>query len=190
MRHMISKVALAAAIFSGVFNSASAAVQNLDLIGDTTAFHSTTVLGNFDDFYTFSIAPEDKLAAFLTSTVSFNETSGAKGLDIRLYNGTLTSVDGTTPPPISSASTVGTVLDGPSIHTTVVSTANLMAGASYTLRVNGVSFTPSAYVGLITLTDLPPDSPMPAVPEPETYAMLVAGLGMMGFIARRRQKRS
>lgn len=28
-----------------------------------------------------------------------------------------------------------------------------------------------------------------AVPEPETYAMLIAGLGMVGFMARRRQSR-
>lgn len=27
------------------------------------------------------------------------------------------------------------------------------------------------------------------VPEPETYAMLIAGLGLMGFVARRRQKK-
>jgi hypothetical protein len=27
-----------------------------------------------------------------------------------------------------------------------------------------------------------------AVPEPETYAMLIAGLGMLGFIGRRRQR--
>jgi len=27
-----------------------------------------------------------------------------------------------------------------------------------------------------------------AVPEPETYAMFLAGLGAMGFVARRRQK--
>jgi len=30
-------------------------------------------------------------------------------------------------------------------------------------------------------------SPLAAVPEPETYAMLLAGLGVMGFIARRRK---
>jgi hypothetical protein len=29
-----------------------------------------------------------------------------------------------------------------------------------------------------------------AIPEPETYAMLLAGLGLMGFVARRRQKAS
>jgi hypothetical protein len=30
-------------------------------------------------------------------------------------------------------------------------------------------------------------SPMAAVPEPETYAMLIAGLGLLGFMARRRK---
>jgi hypothetical protein len=29
--------------------------------------------------------------------------------------------------------------------------------------------------------------PTPAVPEPETYAMLLAGLGLVGFVARRRR---
>jgi hypothetical protein len=29
---------------------------------------------------------------------------------------------------------------------------------------------------------------MGAVPEPETYAMFMTGLGLMGFIARRRKK--
>ena len=28
---------------------------------------------------------------------------------------------------------------------------------------------------------------MEAVPEPETYAMLLAGLGMVGYLARRRK---
>nr|WP_267876105.1 PEP-CTERM sorting domain-containing protein [Duganella margarita] len=30
----------------------------------------------------------------------------------------------------------------------------------------------------------------PPVPEPETYAMLLAGLGLMGDATRRRQKRA
>ena len=33
-------------------------------------------------------------------------------------------------------------------------------------------------------------SAVPSVPEPETYAMLVAGLGLMGFVARRRAKKA
>ena len=30
-------------------------------------------------------------------------------------------------------------------------------------------------------------SPTPAIPEPETYAMMLAGLGLMGFVVRRRR---
>ena len=30
---------------------------------------------------------------------------------------------------------------------------------------------------------------IPAIPEPETYAMLLAGLGLMGFVARRRSRK-
>ena len=29
--------------------------------------------------------------------------------------------------------------------------------------------------------------PLALIPEPETYAMLLAGLGLLGFIARRRK---
>ncbi|MBI1989245.1 MAG: PEP-CTERM sorting domain-containing protein, partial [Betaproteobacteria bacterium] len=28
-----------------------------------------------------------------------------------------------------------------------------------------------------------------AIPEPETYAMMLAGLGLMGFVARRRRQK-
>ena len=29
---------------------------------------------------------------------------------------------------------------------------------------------------------------VPAIPEPETYALMMAGLGAMGFVARRRKQ--
>jgi len=37
---------------------------------------------------------------------------------------------------------------------------------------------------------VPAGGPPTAVPEPETYAMLLAGLGMMGFVARRRKNKT
>ena len=41
--------------------------------------------------------------------------------------------------------------------------------------------------GRIVLTDVPGFAS--AVPEPETYAMLLAGLGLIGFAARRKNGR-
>ena len=34
------------------------------------------------------------------------------------------------------------------------------------------------------------DGTLAPVPEPETYAMMLAGLGMLGFMARRRRKQA
>jgi hypothetical protein len=33
----------------------------------------------------------------------------------------------------------------------------------------------------------PGSTPVPAIPEPETYSLMIAGLGLLGFIARRRR---
>jgi hypothetical protein len=32
-------------------------------------------------------------------------------------------------------------------------------------------------------------NPVAAIPEPETYAMLLAGLGLLGFMAKRRKQK-
>ena len=53
---------------------------------------------------------------------------------------------------------------------------------SYSLNIAGHEISaslPGAYSGNVTTTSLP-------VPEPEIYAMLLAGLGLIGFSARRR----
>jgi hypothetical protein len=49
---------------------------------------------------------------------------------------------------------------------------------TYALRLTGVTLaTGGSYGGTVAVT---------AVPEPESYALFLAGLGLMGFIARRR----
>jgi len=53
-----------------------------------------------------------------------------------------------------------------------------LAAGSYFYGVSGTGF-----AGAYTLT-----STVAAVPEPETYAMLAAGLGIIGFVASRRRR--
>lgn len=61
---------------------------------------------------------------------------------------------------------------------------------NFYLKISGPKDTLGNYSGFINLvapTPIIPDTPVSAVPEPETYAMLLAGLGLMGFIARNRK---
>jgi len=59
----------------------------------------------------------------------------------------------------------------------------LAAGGSYTLRFSSVTNEGQMQLGIdnVSLSVTP-------VPEPDTYAMLLSGLGLMGFVARRRTK--
>ena len=62
--------------------------------------------------------------------------------------------------------------------------------ATYTINSsNGIShFTFSGGAkGNTSLDNLEAVTGTPAVPEPETYAMMLAGLGLMGYIAKRRK---
>ena len=72
-----------------------------------------------------------------------------------------------------------------------------LSNKAYTLKIDGV--TKSAItggIGVVSITTLDGTTATldaritSPVPEPETYAMLLAGLGLMGAVARRRSKKS
>jgi hypothetical protein len=64
--------------------------------------------------------------------------------------------------------------------------STLLVFKQLTLRLAGPSISPfdpgQGNTMTFTLTQVP------TIPEPETYAMLLAGLGLIGFIARRRKQ--
>lgn len=65
---------------------------------------------------------------------------------------------------------------------------SLAANTPYTLKISGVTLaSPVGGSGIVNINYA--NGTVTPVPEPESYAMLLAGLGLVGTIARRRSKK-
>lgn len=96
------------------------------------------------------------------------------------YNITSATFDGSAFTPILNSTTPAGSVDywsyGPSSVTATL----------HTLVVNGVSGNAGAFTGSVGISATP--IAPPPIPEPETYALFLAGLGLLGFLAKRRQQ--
>ncbi|MES2319166.1 MAG: FxDxF family PEP-CTERM protein [Pseudomonadota bacterium] len=141
-------------------------------IVDTSAFFGDAFAMNnsgdtFMDQFTFTVAgvPHD-----LDAIISSISRTAATGLDITgldLYTGAGALV--------SAGSMVST-----GVQDIWTLSANSLATGNYYLQVSGslVSNTSGAFGGSVMLNP---------VPEPATYGMMLAGLGVVGLLARRRK---
>ncbi len=145
--------------------------ENLRLLDGTAGFgplneFAAGSLGKtFSDTYYFTI-PALSSAVSNVSAISFDDTTG---IDFSLFS--LYKVGS------NVAAATGSLNADSGLW--VLSGNNLSSG-SYYFKVEGTVTTADAviYSGNLTVT---------AVPEAETYAMLLAGLGLLGFVARRRK---
>lgn len=158
-----SLAAVAIIAVAGISNSFATNIS-LGPISSNASF-SSTVTGSFLDTFTFTLAKPSNVAASLTNVaLTFGSWTynGITGLSASL-NGS---------PLFSSTST-----SGPATVTVFAGVASLPAGG-FSLTVQGNAGTGGgSYGGNIVAAP---------VPEPETFAMLLAGLGLMGVIGRRR----
>ncbi|CAN5167510.1 hypothetical protein BH11PSE9_BH11PSE9_24790 [soil metagenome] len=162
LHSIFAAVALVAAA-----SSSFAATGPISFDGDgNTTFSNTPKAGSFTDTYTFTV-PD---ALDLTTGSVTSKMNGAKDVDFS----SLTITGGG-----NSYSFVQTGFDGVSeSEQWTLNGINLSVGTNYTLTIAGVSTGKALYTGELSVA---------AVPEPETYALMLAGLAGVGFVTRRRQ---
>jgi hypothetical protein len=166
-----------------IFTSHAKAATDIGVVSGYATFDSQTTDGAFEDFFTFTVDTRSK-GVFAVTGVALTPTIGIAFSMAQLYTGSFSSTASLDPTKLiaNSAPEVGTTIPNTSvvINTTVgQAPLSLAPLTTYTLYVKGTSGGDSSYVGIIALAP---------VPEPETYAMLLAGLGLMGTIAQRRRK--
>ena len=173
-KSLIAAIVFAAASLGSTAFAAdiSSAPKALAFVDTSAFFGDAFAMGNasntFADHFTFSVT--GTTPTNLDAIVSSISRTASVGLDITglsLYTsgGTL----------VSSGASMSTG----AIDVWTLKSDSLAAG-NYYVRVNGtmVSTTSGSFGGAIMLAP---------VPEPETYGMMLAGLGLVGFLARRRR---
>jgi len=138
------------------------------------------VNGSFSDTYTFEVS--SGFSGLFSASVSSYYSAV---INTQIWGINITGLSLSGPSPLTGTEYSTSVPGGLGDYWTL--SGDLAAG-SYSLAVSGyakpeimegLSF-PVSYGGEATLE-------ISAVPEPETYGMMLAGLGLMGFVAARRK---
>ncbi len=145
--------------------------QALAILDTSAYFGDSFAMGNegdtFMDQFTFMVSDVPHNFDAIVSSISRAANTGLDITALGLYSqaGSL----------ITSGTSVST-----GARDVWTLTADTLAVGRYYLQVSGtmVSNTSGSFGGSVMLNP---------VPEPETYGMLLAGLGVMGFLARRRR---
>ena len=136
-----------------------------------------TLNASIDDVYNFQINGVSDLLV----TANEYEANGVQmnPADFTLYKGTSTGGSGT--------DQVGSVFSftGATIKTTVFSG---LAVGSYFFEITGAATKPLGADYDVKIEAPGSTGPLPAVPEPANMALLLAGLGVMGFMVKRRSQ--
>ena len=171
------KLTVVAAMLAGMSVGANAATTDIGTVSSNPTTFGGTVSGSgvaFSDIFTFDISQ---------NTTSFSVVDVPLSVGGLNYDGILTGLS------LFSAGANGIVGGG---DDTLLQSSTSPGGDSLTLNYDQ----PLSGASFITVTGLSNGTAgaiyagaVAAIPEPETYAMLLAGLGLMGAVVRRRSNR-
>jgi hypothetical protein len=156
--------------------------QVLDLTSGSGFFGDTFGVNNngatFSDRFTFSVNSTSGMDFdAIISSISRTADTGLDVTGLSLYRAAGTDGTGT-----GTLVSSGKSLQSGNIDVWTLSSDNLAVGNYYVLvSGNLVSDASASFGGAVMM------SPTAPVPEPETYGMMLAGLGVLGFLARRRK---
>ena len=145
--------------------------QALNLVGTIAFFGNSFDINHmgdtFSDHFTFSISGTPSNIDAIMASISRSATVGLNITGLDLYTGS------------GQVLASGAAPQSGGIDAWTVATTSALLAGNYYLQVSGmlVSNTSGSYGGTVMLAP---------VPVPETYGMLLAGLGVVGFLARRR----
>lgn len=128
-------------------------------VGLTSTFSALHTAGSFTDTFTFT------LPGILTADASV-VTIGAGAADIDFTSGTLNGL------PLALTTDAGGFVE------LLYTPAAFAVTGPLTLVIKGISGSNASYSGTLNVT---------VVPEPETLALMLAGLGVVAQVARRRR---
>jgi hypothetical protein len=149
------------------------------LPGSVTYSNSFSAMANgttfYDDYY-FTI-PTGMISS-VTSSVSLSTILGLGNIQARLYAGNSHITGPAGPFLVKAWGSVANFDPNTSVSTVVLNSTALTAG-TYTLQIKGTvtGTAGGSYAGILNVAE---------VPEPETYGMLLIGLGLLGFVAHRK----
>jgi hypothetical protein len=178
---MIRKACVTAVLVASLSSSAWAGSFNLGLVDPIQAMTTSySTGGGLYDEFSFSIASGTSVKIDFQGVPDAN--TFLPPIDFRLVQVDLSA---------TLANWSGySFFDNPDFSTTnfrSYTASGLTVGTGYMVAVYGGGSLPPDSHGTYSLT-LSIDQTAP-VPEPETYAMMLAGLGLLGFVARRRKQK-
>ena len=177
----VSLLAGAVALVGAVYMpQASATTFNIGpYTNEDSGYAAATGLnaGSFDDWFKFTITGG---SAIFTSTGNSATASLSNGTQIKSFD----LYDGSTKLATGTVSSTANAIGSGHTYASIVSYSPLIAGKEYSIEVTGTVLAGTA-AGKgnysLSLSTAP-------IPEPEEWAMMLVGAGLVGFQVRRKQK--